>query len=65
MLYIIGFGMKGNLAKARTAEEPSAKDALELVRDLERSDEQIRFIKAPSGHEISVEELALKAKAEI
>ena len=65
MPYIIGFGMRGSSAKARTAEEPSAEDALELVRDLQRSEEPIRFIKAPSGYEVSVEELETKAKTEV
>ena len=64
MPYMIGFGMKGRTANARTVEEPTAKGALELVRDLQQSDEQVKFIKAPSGYEISIEELELKAQDE-
>ena len=65
MPYIIGFGMRRQLAKARTAEEPTALSALELVRDLQRCAEQIRFIKTPSGNEIRLQELETKAKTEI
>ena len=64
MPYTIGFGIKGRTAKARTVEELTAKGALELVRDLQQSDEQIRFIKSPSGYEISIEELEIKARGE-
>lgn len=63
MPYIVGFGMRGQ-DKVSTAEHETAKAALELVRNLQRSDEEIKFIKSPSGWEISVEELATDAQDE-
>jgi hypothetical protein len=80
MPYIIGFGMRGQdkvtaaendtakgaleQDKVTTAENDTAKGALEMVRNLQRSDEEIKFIKSPSGREISVEELATDAQDE-
>jgi hypothetical protein len=40
MPYTIGFGMRGRHGKVSTAEKPTAKEALELVIALQRSDEE-------------------------
>jgi hypothetical protein len=46
MTYTIGFGMK-NKRQVSTAEKPTAKEALALVDALQRSDEEIKFIRSP------------------
>ena len=63
MPYAIGFGMRGG-SKVSTAEKPTATSALKLVRDLARSDEEIKFIKAPNGWEIGIRELEIYAEKE-
>jgi hypothetical protein len=63
MPYIIGFGMR-NKPEIATAEKPTAKEALALVDALQRSDEEIKFIKAPHEGEIGVEMLRVLAKEE-
>jgi hypothetical protein len=47
MPYTIGFGGWGPGKKVSTAEKPTAKEALALVEDLQRSDEEIKFIRSP------------------
>lgn len=42
----------------------TAKEALALAQSLERSDEEVRRIKAPGGHNIGPEELEIEAKKE-
>jgi hypothetical protein len=54
--YIIGFGTR-NKREVSTAEMRTAKEALELVEALQRSDEEIKFIRAPAEGEIGVEML--------
>jgi hypothetical protein len=64
MTYTIGFSpkSKGEISKATM---PDAKTALKEVLGLQASDETIRFIRAPWGGEIGVEELRMHAEQEI
>lgn len=64
MPYTIGFGMRGPRAKVSTAEVATATEALKLVHDLEASDEEIKFIKAPNGHSMGKGELKMYADDE-
>jgi hypothetical protein len=62
--YTIGYARKG-VRGASTAESGTGREALQLVLDLQASDEEIRFIKAPAGFEISgIEELRMLAEQE-
>jgi hypothetical protein len=63
MTFTIGFGMR-NKPEIATAEKPTAKEALALVDDLQRSDEEIKFIRSPHEGEISVAMLRVLAKEE-
>lgn len=63
MVYVIGFGMR-NEKDVSTAECATAQEALKLVNDLQRSDEEIKFIKAPSEPMCGVEMLRVLAKEE-
>jgi hypothetical protein len=63
MPYTIGFGMR-NKREVSTAEKPTAKEALALVDALERSDEEIKFIRSPHEGEIDVRMLRVLAKEE-
>jgi hypothetical protein len=63
MPYVIGYGMR-NKREVSTAEKPTAKEALALVDALQRSDEEIKFIRSPHGGEIGVEMLRVLAKEE-
>jgi hypothetical protein len=47
MRYVIGYGMRGK-AQVSWAEKSTGREALTLVVALERSDEQIKFIRR--GH---------------
>ena len=46
MPYIIGFGMRNSASNVRTAEKPTAREALVLVDALQRSDKEIKFIRS-------------------
>jgi hypothetical protein len=46
------------------AETRTAKEALELVEALQRSDEEIKFIRAPAEGEIGVEMLRVLVSEE-
>ena len=61
--YTIGFVVKGR-SRIRSVEQPTAKAALKLMRDLQASHEQIKFIKTPSGGEIGIGELEMLAAKE-
>ena len=63
MAYVIGYGMR-NKRQVSITERPTAKEALALVDALERSDEEIKFIRSPSEGEIGVEMLRVLAKEE-
>jgi hypothetical protein len=63
MPYVIGYGMR-NKREVSTAEKPTAKEALALVDALQRSDEEIKFIRSPHGGEIGIEMLRVLAKEE-
>ena len=63
MPYTIGFGMR-NKREVSTAEKPTAKEALALVDALQRSDEEIKFIRSPHEGEIGIEMLRVLAKEE-
>jgi hypothetical protein len=63
MTYIVGFGMR-NKPQVSTAEKPTAREALALVDNLQRSDEEIKFIKSPHEGEIDVAMLRALAKEE-
>jgi hypothetical protein len=63
MPYVIGYGMR-NKREVSTAEKLTAKEALALVDALQRSDEEIKFIRSPHGGEIGVEMLRVLAKEE-
>lgn len=63
MTYAIGFGMR-NQRQVSTAERPTAKEALALVDALERSDEEIKFIRSPHEGEIDVAMLRVLANEE-
>ena len=63
MTYEIGYAPRGD-KKVRTVKMTTAREALRIVRDLERSDEEIRHIKAPPGYEIGIGELELTAERE-
>jgi hypothetical protein len=63
MTYTIGFGMRNN-RQVSTAEKPTAREALALVDALERSDEEIKFIRSPDEGEIDVRMLRILAKEE-
>jgi hypothetical protein len=64
MTYTIGFSPrpKGKISKATL---PDAKRAFKEVLGLRASDETIRFIRAPWGAEIGVEELRMYAEQEM
>ena len=64
MPYIIGFGMRGRGKKVSTAEKLTAREALALVDDLQKSDEEIKFIRSPHEGEIGIEMLRVLAKEE-
>jgi hypothetical protein len=61
--YIIGFGTR-NKREVSTAETRTAKEASELVETLQRSDEEIKFIRAPAEGEIVVEMLRVLVNEE-
>jgi hypothetical protein len=61
--YIIGFGTR-NKREVSIAETRTAKEALELVEALQRSGEEIKFIRAPAEGEIGVEMLRVVANEE-
>ena len=63
MPYIIGFGPR-NKREVSIAETRTAKEALELVEALQRSDEEIKFIRAPAEGEIGVEMLRVLVNEE-
>jgi len=63
MPYVIGYGMR-NKRQVSTAEKPTAKEALALVDALQRSDEEIKFIRSPHDGEIGIEMLRVLAKEE-
>ena len=64
MPYIIGFGMRNSASKVRTAEKPTAREALLLVDALQRSDEEIKFIRSPAEGEFDVALLRMLAARE-
>jgi hypothetical protein len=62
--YTVTYAAKG-ARKTSTAEVATAREALKLVLALEKSDEEIRLIRAPAGFEISgIEELRMLAEQE-
>ncbi len=63
MPYEIGYAPKDD-KKVRSARPPTAREALRVVRNLQASDEEIRYIKAPFGAEIGIAELELDAERE-
>jgi len=64
MAYTIGFGMRGKHKQVSESVQPTATEAWKLVCDLEASDEEIKFIRAPYGGEIGREELKMYADDE-
>lgn len=63
MVYVIGYGMR-NKKDVSTAERTTAREALDLVDNLQRSDEEIKFIRAPSEPMCDVALLRVLAKEE-
>ena len=63
MPYVIGFGARNTLGVS-TAEKRTAKEALELVEALQRSEEEIKFIRAPAEGEIGIEMLRVLVSEE-
>lgn len=63
MAYTIGFGMR-NKKEVSTTECATAQEALDLVNDLQRSDEEIKFIRSPGEGQYGVEMLRVLAKEE-
>ncbi len=63
MPYVIGYGMR-NKRDVSTAEKANAKEAWSLVIALERSDEEIKFVRNPRGADIGREELKMDADEE-
>ena len=63
MPYIVGYGLR-NRREVWTAEKPTARDALALVDSLQRSDEEIKFIRAPGEGEIGIDMLRVLADEE-
>jgi hypothetical protein len=63
MAYTIGFGNR-NKQRVSTAERATAIEALELVTALQRSDEEIKFIRSPEEGEFDVAMLRVLAKQE-
>jgi hypothetical protein len=61
--YEIGFAPKGRREVSIT-RLLTARGAAKIVDGLERSDEEIRFIKTPDGQEIEIAELQLLAARE-
>jgi hypothetical protein len=62
--YEIGYSPKGAL-KVSVIRAAKARSALEIVHDLQASDEEIRHIrKLPTGGEIGIGELELEAECE-
>lgn len=64
MAYIVGYAPNRNKGKVSEAAAQNAREALKLVEDLQRSDETIRFIRAPWGGEIGIGELKMYAEEE-
>lgn len=56
MAYVIGFSMR-RTGPISEAEKATAREALQVVLELEACDEVIRFIKGPWGGEIGKGEL--------
>ena len=63
MTYTIGYGMR-NKKEESTATRPTAVEALRLVEALVMSDEEIRFIDAPTEGRCGIEMLRVLAKEE-
>ena len=63
MPYIFGYSQR-RLSEISTGEAPNAKLALKAVKELQFSDETIRYIKDPWGRDIGVEELEVLAAQE-
>jgi hypothetical protein len=63
MPYVIGYGMR-NKRDMSTSQKATAKEAWSLVVALERSDEEIKFIRNPRGAEIGRDELKMDAEEE-
>ena len=63
MAYEIGFAPR-SARKMSSTTAANAREALKIVRGLEASDEQIKYIKAPYGGEIGIGELELEAERE-
>jgi hypothetical protein len=63
MPYVVGYGLK-NRREVWTAEKPTARDALALVESLQRSDKELKFIRAPAEGEIGVDMLRVLADEE-
>ena len=61
--YEIGFTAKGS-AEFSKARLPSARVAWAVVCTLQASNEEIRYITAPDGHDINEAELKLAAERE-
>jgi hypothetical protein len=64
MTYTIGHSPRSK-GKIDEAPMPDAVTALKEVLGLQASDEKIRFIRAPWGGEIGVEELRMYAEKEM
>lgn len=64
MSYVIGYSPK-RIGKISETEETTAHEALETVLGLERSDETIRYIRAPWGGKIGKDELRMRAEQEM
>lgn len=63
MSYTIGYAPRG-WKNVNTKQQPNAREALKLVLALQRSDEEVRYIKAPWGGEIGLDELRMTAEQE-
>ena len=63
MPYVVGYGLK-NRREVWTAEKPTARDALALVESLQRSDQELKFIRAPAEGEITVVQQHLASERE-
>ena len=63
MAYSIFFGMR-NIPEVSAAEATTANEALAFINELQRSDQEIKFIRSPHEGEIGIEMLRVLAKEE-
>lgn len=63
MPYVVAFGMR-NKKEFSTAEFATAREALKTAEDLQRSDEEIKYVDTPEGRFHSLDMLRVLAKEE-